>query len=163
MSRKELPKATREFRHFSEITPEVLAEYGIKGIMTDLDDTLVEHNYPTPKDDVLYWLGSLERAGIKICIVSNNRRHRVMSFTKDLNIGIFCNSMKPSPRPLYRAMEVMGISPDEAVFIGDQLFTDIKGANNAGIKSFLVKPIGNKATLFIKFKRYLEKRGRKGD
>ena len=163
MSRKELPKATREFHHFSEITPEILAEYGIKGIMTDLDDTLVEHNYPIPKEDVLSWLDSLEKAGIKICIVSNNRRCRVMSFTKDLNIGIFCNSMKPSPRPLYKAMEVMGITPDEAVFIGDQLFTDIKGANNAGIKSFLVDPIGNKATLFIKFKRYLEKCNRNGD
>ena len=161
MAKKELPKATREFRHFSEITPEVLNEYGIKGIMTDLDDTLVEHNYPTPKEDVLKWLENLENAGISICIVSNNRRRRVLSFIKNLNMGIFHNSMKPSPRPLFRAIEVMGISPDEAVFIGDQLFTDIEGANRAGIKSFLVKPIGNKATLFIKFKRRLEKRGRK--
>ena len=153
MAKKELPKATREFRHFSEITPEILKQYGIKGIMTDLDDTLVEHNYPTPKDDVLKWLNSIEAAGIPICIVSNNRRRRVLSFVKNLNIGIFHNSMKPSPRPLYRAMAVMNIAPDEAVFIGDQLFTDIQGANNAGIKSFLVDPIGDKATLFIKFKR----------
>ena len=156
MAKKELPKATREFHHFSEITPEVLKEYGIKGIMTDLDDTLVEHNYPIPKEDVLLWLKSLEAAGIPICIISNNRRRRVLSFVKDLR-------MKPDPKPLFRAIEVMGILPEEAVFIGDQLFTDIKGANNAGIKSFLVDPIGNKATLFIKFKRRLEKRGRKGD
>lgn len=162
MAKKELPKATREFRHFSEITPEILSEYGIKGIMTDLDDTLVEHNYPTPKEDVLLWLESLKKAGIPICIVSNNRRRRAMSFIKDLHMGVFYNSMKPSPRPLYRAMSVMGISPDEAVFIGDQLFTDIEAANNAGIKSFLVDPIGNKATLFIKFKRHFEKRNRKG-
>ncbi len=162
MMGKELPKATREFRHFSEITPEVLNEYGIKGIMTDLDDTLVEHNYPDPKADVLLWLDALKQAGIPICIVSNNRRRRVLGFIKNLEMGIFYNSLKPSPRPLYRAMEVMGISPEEAVFIGDQLFTDIEGANRAGIKSFLVDPIGNKATLFIKFKRRLEKRGRKG-
>ncbi|MBQ6809147.1 MAG: YqeG family HAD IIIA-type phosphatase [Clostridia bacterium] len=162
MARKELPKATRVFRHFSEITPEILSEYGIKGIMTDLDDTLVEHNYPTPKEDVLLWLESIEKAGIPICIVSNNRRRRVLSFIKSLNLGIFHNSMKPSPRPIYKAMEVMGITPEESVFVGDQLFTDIKGANNAGIKSFLVDPIGNKATLFIRFKRRLEKRTRKG-
>lgn len=163
MAKRELPKATREFHHFSEITPEVLNEYGIRGIMTDLDDTLVEHNYPSPKEDVLLWLNGLEAAGIPICIISNNRRRRVLSFIKDLHIGIFHNSMKPSPKPLFKAIEVMGILPEESVFIGDQLFTDIRGANNAGIKSFLVDPIGNKATLFIKFKRRLEKRGRKGD
>lgn len=161
MAKKDLPEATREFRHFSEISPTVLSEYGIKGIMIDLDDTLVEHNYPTPKEDVLLWLENLNNAGIPICIVSNNRRRRVLSFIENLNMGIFHNSMKPSPRPLYRAMEVMGISPEEAVFIGDQLFTDIEGANRAGIKSFLVDPIGDKATLFIKFKRRLEKRNRK--
>lgn len=162
MSKGKLPEATREFRRFTDITPEILKEYGIKGIMTDLDDTLVEHNYPTPTPQVLQWFSEMEAAGIPICIVSNNRRRRVLGFVEGLNVGIFHNALKPSPKPLSRAAAVMGVDIKDTVFIGDQLFTDIKGANRAGMRSFLVEPMGNKATLFIKFKRRLEKRNKKG-
>lgn len=163
MQRKKILSATRNFRKFNEITPQVLNEYGIKGVITDLDDTLVEHNFPFPGDDVLLWLNDLDRAGIHVCIISNNRRRRVLGFIRNLNVGVFYNSMKPSPKSLYRAMAVMGVSLEETVIIGDQLFTDIKAAYNAGIKSFLVEPVGEKSTLFIKIKRYFEKRSMKGE
>lgn len=156
-----MPEATLEFEHFSQITPEVLRENGIKGVMTDLDDTLVVHNYPTPDDAVKKWLSELKNAGVPVCIVSNNRRGRTMEFVRELGIGAFFNSFKPSYRALLKAINVMGISKDEAVFIGDQLFTDIKAANKAGIKSFLVKPIGNKGNWFVRLKRRYERR--KGD
>ena len=148
---------TRVFGHFSEITPDILAEYGIKGILTDLDDTLVTHNFPIPSEDVMAWLETMSKSNIPVCIVSNNRKKRTETFTENLNIGFFYNSFKPNKHALEKGCCVMNITPDEAVFIGDQLFTDIKAAKNAGVKSFLVKPLGDKATLFIKIKRIFEK------
>ena len=152
------PDFLRSFDSFKEITPQILKEYKIKGILTDLDDTLVTHNYPTPNIDVLDWLDKLRKEGIPLCIISNNQKKRVTGFVKDIDIGYFYNAFKPRTHTIETALSVMNIKKEEAVFIGDQLFTDIRAANRAGISAFLVKPLGTKSTLFIKLKRKLERK-----
>jgi predicted HAD superfamily phosphohydrolase YqeG len=82
----------------------------------------------------------------------------MMSFIKDWNVGYFYNSFKPRTHVIDLALGVMNIRRDEAVLIGDQLFTDILAANRSEIKAFLVKPIGNKSTLFIKLKSFIERK-----
>ncbi len=152
------PEFLRAFDSFKDITPEVLSEYKIKGILIDLDDTLVTHNYPTPTDDVVEWLGTMKKEGIPVCIISNNQKKRMMSFIENLDVGYFYNAFKPSVHVIDYAIAVMNIKREDAVLIGDQLFTDIKAANKAGIKSFLVKPVGTKTTLFVKLKRIIERK-----
>ena len=158
MKKKDIPIATERFDSYHQITLEVLQNYGIKGILSDLDDTIVSHNYPKPDSQAEQWFSMLEKNGFKICLISNNRKKRVAGFVQDLKIGYFCNSFKPSVHTVDTALAVMNITKDEAVFIGDQLFTDIRMANRAEIRSFLVKPVGNKATLFIRIKRVFERK-----
>lgn len=156
--KEKTPEFLRSFNSFKEITPQIIKEYNIKGIITDLDDTLVTHNFPTPTEDVKIWVDSLNKENIPICLISNNQKKRVYGFAKHLNVGYFYNSFKPRIHVIKTALEVMNISKDEAIFIGDQLFTDIKAANRAGVSAFLVKPLGNKSTLYIKIKRKFERK-----
>ncbi len=146
------------FDSYKDITPDILKEYNIQGILVDLDDTLVIHNYPVPDKSVQEWLMQMEHAGIPVCIISNNQKKRMMSFIKDLNVGYFYNSFKPRTHVIEYALGVMNIKRENAVLIGDQLFTDVLAANRAKIKSFLVKPVGTKSTIFIKIKRYIERK-----
>ncbi len=152
------PEFLRSFNSFKEITPQILKEYNIKGILTDLDDTLVTHNYPTPTEDVITWIENLKKENISVCFISNNQKKRVLGFAKSLDVGYFYNAFKPRIHAIESALAVMNIQKNESVFIGDQLFTDIKAANRAGVQAFLVKPVGNKSTLFIKIKRKFERK-----
>ena len=148
----------KKYDSYADITPQILKQYNIRGILVDLDDTLVVHNYPDPDDNVMQWLMSMKEESIPVCIISNNQKRRMMSFVKNLDVGYFYNAFKPRTHVIYSALGVMNIKKSEAVLIGDQLFTDIRAANNAGIKAFLVKPVGEKSTLFIKLKRYFERK-----
>jgi HAD superfamily phosphatase (TIGR01668 family) len=155
---KDLLVPTEKFAKFSDILPETLKKYNIKGVLVDLDDTLVTHNCPVPGDNVTEWLDILRKNGYYVCIVSNNHKRRTTAFAEKLDIGFFYNSFKPAKFNILKALQVLNIKPEEAVLIGDQLFTDVKAAKLCGLKAFLVDPVGNKATLFIKFKREIEKK-----
>lgn len=153
-----LLEPTEKFARFSDILPEALKKYGIKGVLIDLDDTLVTHNCLIPGDDVTEWLNILRKQGYYVCIVSNNHKKRTTAFAEKLDIGFLYDSFKPAKFNIYKALHILNVKPEEAVFIGDQLFTDVKVANTCGLESFLVNPIGNRSTLFIKFKRIFEKK-----
>jgi len=149
---------TFRFEKYTEITPSFLKENGIKGILTDLDSTLTEHDCPDVDEELSAWVYSMKSAGIPICIVSNNKTSRTAPFARKLGVGYFCNAWKPH-RPVLRiALSVIGCHKDNSVFIGDQLYTDIKGAVKMGMRSVLVKPIGTKSTPYIRFKRMLERK-----
>ncbi len=149
---------TFRLEKYTEVTPEFLAENGIKGILTDLDSTLTEHDCPNPDMELLGWVEQMKNAGIPICIVSNNKTRRVAPFARKIGAGYLCNAWKPHRPALKVALSVIGCDKNNAVFIGDQLYTDIKGAVKMGMKSVLVKPIGEKTTAYIKFKRMLERK-----
>lgn len=158
MDKKELLTPTAEFGHFSEITPEFLKQNGIKGLLCDIDDTLVTHNYPLPTKEVEKWVKDLKNAGILLCFVSNNYYKRVKPFAEKLNVPFFCMSGKPAERNYKKAVAALDLKKEETAMLGDQLFTDIKGANLFGITSYKVNPIGEKATLWIKIKRKRERK-----
>ena len=153
-----VPVPTAKFRSVQEITPEVLKHYGIRCVLTDLDSTLVPHAFPEPDDFARKWLDTMRGAGIPVCIISNNSRRRTAPFAAEAGVAYFYRAYKPSVKYVEKALKVLGCTADEAVFIGDQLFTDIRTAQKAGMKSFLVDPVGTKTTLFIRFKRHLEAR-----
>ena len=154
---KKLLQPTYFFNVFNDITADFLKSNGFKGILTDLDSTLTEHNCPKPDADLVEWIKNVTDAGIRVCIVSNNRIRRIYPFAKKLDIPCICNAFKPDKTAIKQGLTVINRLPCETLFIGDQLYTDIKGAESVGIRSALVEPVGTKTTSFIKFKRFLEK------
>ncbi|MCD8330647.1 MAG: YqeG family HAD IIIA-type phosphatase, partial [Lachnospiraceae bacterium] len=135
---------------------ERLAERGVRGILFDIDNTLVPHGAAaTPEAVALF--RHLHALGLATCLISNNQEPRVEPFAKTVNSSFLCDAHKPAAARYRRACQIMGVRPEEAVFVGDQLFTDIFGANRAGIRSILVQPIHPKEEIQIVLKRRLER------
>ncbi len=146
----------------TEITPEFLQKYRICGLLLDLDNTLTTHNNPVPAEGVLDWIARMKRAGIRLMIVSNNSRVRVKPFSELLGIDFVPRGMKPMTFGFTKAMKRMGLTKRDTAVVGDQLFTDILGANIKGIRTIYVFPIQEEDGPFFRLKRKLEKPVLKG-
>lgn len=129
---------------------------GYRGLLFDIDNTLVEHGADA-NDKAIHLMKELKEIGFQVCLMSNNKEERVKRFNKVIQVYSIHDAHKPSRKNYYKAMKLIGSKPKNTVFIGDQLFTDIYGANRAGIKTYFVKPIGPNEEIQIKFKRYLER------
>ena len=130
---------------------------GYRGIIYDVDNTLVEHGAPATKRAVELF-ERLHGIGFSAVLLSNNREPRVKSFAEDVRYADYIfKAGKPSARGYREAMRRMGTDERNTLFVGDQLFTDVWGAKNAGIYSILVKPIHPKEEIQIVLKRKLEK------
>ena len=134
-----------------------LKEKGIKGFLFDIDNTLVTYAMPLPDQKVTDWLNGLKKAGFGIYLISNNKEYRVKPFAEKLGVGYIAKALKPRRKPILKACREMGITIDEAVLVGDQLFTDIWGGSRMGMHTILVKPISEVEDSFVKFKRKLER------
>jgi HAD superfamily phosphatase (TIGR01668 family) len=145
------------FESALDITPELLIEKGIRAVVLDIDNTLVTYGVAEPTDEVIAWIDSLKNAGLGVAIASNNHAPRVELFNSKLGVFATCESKKPSARAVKTACEHFGVQPAETAVIGDQIFTDIWCARNAGSLAILVKPIPYPENLFFKCKRVLEK------
>ena len=147
------------FRKTVDITPAFLKKHGIKGLILDVDNTLTTHDNPVPAEGIAEWVESMKKCGIKLIIVSNNNAERVRPFADPLGLDFVSDSGKPLKRGYTAAMKKMGLSPDETAAVGDQLFTDVWGANFAKVKMLYVEPmkLEPKSKRFIRFKRVLEK------
>lgn len=135
---------------------EALYEKGVRGLIFDIDNTLVPHGAPAD-DRAQKLFGRLKEQGFQCCLLSNNQEPRVQMFNKDIRVYHICDAHKPSVKNYVRAMELMGTDRGSTVFIGDQLFTDVWGAKRAGIPNILVRPIDTKEEIQIVLKRYLER------
>lgn len=127
---------------FAALTPHALRAKGITLVLADLDNTLVAYKIPTPPPEVVAWKDTLAQAGIQLFILSNSRKPgRAQHFAQALDVPYQGRSGKPRRAGYLAAMERMGATPAQTVMVGDQIFTDILGANNAGIAPLLVQPI----------------------
>ena len=135
---------------------EELYRKGFRGIIFDIDNTLVPHGAPSDKRaEELF--ERLKKIGFSCCLLSNNQYERVSSFNKNIQVYFIENAHKPGRRNYLKAMEIMGTDLKSTIFIGDQLFTDVYGAKRTGMRNILVKPIHPKEEIQIVLKRKLEK------
>lgn len=141
---------------YTDIDFEKLYKAGYRGIISDIDNTLVEHDADASEEAVKL-CKKLKDIGFQLCLMSNNDEERVSRFNQDINVHMIYNAKKPLLSSYNKAMELMGTNKKNTVFFGDQIFTDIYGANRAGIKSILVDPISPKEEIQIIIKRFFEK------
>ena len=154
MFRKFYPKIY--YKSVYEIDFKRYYENGFRAILFDIDNTLVEHDAPV-NTQVKALIGELRGMGFKMCVVSNNGEERVSSFARAVRIPYVCHAKKPGTKGYMQALKLLDVQKDSAMSVGDQLFTDMWGANNAGIFSVLTKPIAGDPTIKIKLKRVGEK------
>ncbi|MBQ9764807.1 MAG: YqeG family HAD IIIA-type phosphatase [Lachnospiraceae bacterium] len=131
-------------------------EAGYRAVLFDIDNTLVPHGAPATQESIELF-ERLRKIGFKACLISNNKIGRVKSFADKVGAFYIEDAHKPSRKGYTKAMEEMGTTVDNTLFVGDQLFTDVWGAKRCGIKSILVKPINPKEEIQIVLKRYPER------
>lgn len=140
-----------------DIQAETLLAKGIRAVVLDIDNTLVTYGVAEPTEEVLTWIAALREAGLQVAIASNNHAPRVELFNQKIGVFATCESKKPSAKSVKAACAHFGVKPTEVAVIGDQIFTDVWCARNAGALAILVKPIPYPENLFFKCKRVLEK------
>ena len=139
-----------------EISFEEWKENGYKGVIFDIDNTLVPHGADADERSIALFL-RLKELGFKTMLLSNNKEPRVKRFNENIGSPYIYKAGKPGIKNYKKAMEIMGTNEKNTLFVGDQLFTDVWGAKRVGIHSILVKPIHPKEEIQIVLKRYLEK------
>lgn len=129
---------------------------GYRGILFDVDNTLVPHGAPADERAVQLF-ETLRKIGFQTCLISNNKEYRVKPFANLVNSEYIYDAHKPSRKSYKKAFAKMGTKRDNTMFVGDQLFTDVFGANRVDMYTILVKPIHPKEEIQIVLKRYLER------
>ena len=139
-----------------EIDFERLYQEGYRGLTFDIDNTLVPHGAAADERAETLFL-RLKKIGYRCCLLSNNKEPRVRMFNEKIGADYIFDAHKPSVRNYEKAMQRLGTTRENTIFVGDQIFTDIYGAKRTGIRTILVKPIHPKEEIQIVLKRYLEK------
>lgn len=129
---------------------------GYRAIIFDIDNTLVPHGAPADQRAIALFK-RLHALGYQTMMLSNNKEPRVKMFCDAVEAEYIYKAGKPNPANYREAMKRMHTDEKNTLFVGDQIFTDVWGANKAGIYSILVKPIHPKEEIQIVLKRYLEK------
>ena len=144
------------FNKVSEISLEYLKENNIKGLILDVDNTLIDY-YRNMSEETVEWANHLKENGIKMCILSNSeKKEKVKVVAEKLGLGYTYFGMKPLKKGFKKAQKMLGLEVDEISVIGDQIFTDILGANRMKMHSILVDPIDTKDIFITLLKRPIE-------
>ena len=139
-----------------DIPYEALYGQGFRGVIFDIDNTLVPHGAPADEGAKALFQ-RLRRIGYETVLLSNNKEPRVKPFADSVGSRYVFRAGKPGRKGYEKAMADMGTVPGNTLFVGDQLFTDVWGAKKSGIKTYLVKPIHPKEEIQIVLKRRLER------
>ena len=148
------------FHKTSDISVEYLTKHNIKGLILDVDNTLTTHDNGKAAAGIPEWAEKLRNHGVKLIILSNNNEKRVKPFAESLGMDFVCDVVKPGKKGYELAMKKLKMKKENVAAVGDQIFTDVWGANNFGIKMLFVEPIqleSWKKQPQIRIKRIFEK------
>lgn len=134
-----------------------LKQRGVKGIIVDLDNTLVESTRPDATPRLVKWLDELREMGFHVMIVSNNNQTRVSHFADPLGLPFIHTAKKPLLSAFKKALKKMNTQREETVVIGDQLLTDVFGGNRMGLYTILVAPVSQIDGFFTRINRRCER------
>ncbi|ACB85310.1 YqeG family HAD IIIA-type phosphatase [Natranaerobius thermophilus] len=134
-----------------------LANKGIQGIITDLDNTLIAWKDEELTDYLNNWFQEAKSKKLEMCIVSNNQNSRVHKFAEKVGLPAIPNANKPRKKAFKKALQELELPPEKVAVVGDQVFTDVLGGNRMGMFTILVVPIDEKEFIGTKFLRLLER------
>jgi len=154
-------KPTAMKKDVLEITPDFLKDLGVKAVLLDIDNTLASYKSHEPINGAVEWVKTIQNAGFKVIVVSNNFEKRVNPIAAKFGLPFITFAMKPLPFGYLRASKILGVKCRECAIIGDQIFTDVMGANLCSMKSVLLEPIEVETGFSYDIRRGLEKGMRK--
>ena len=154
MSFSLLPKLILE--QLTDITPALLADSGVRALLMDFDNTIVPYTTNQPSRELLDWLSGMRDADIFLCVVSNSKKTRVVRFCETYALPCVTHSRKPFQKGIRAALARHDLRPEETALVGDQIFTDVLGANCGGLRSSLIRPL-HLHNIWLRLRHLLEK------
>lgn len=149
-------KPTKVFDGVSSIDFDYLHSIGIKAVLLDVDNTIIDMSRKIP-EDVKEWVNKAKEQGFKVLILSNsNKLDKLNPISDSLGISYVSFAKKPFKKGYIEAINILGVTIDEAIMVGDQILTDVLGAGRVGMKSIYVRPINKKEYWYTAWKRPIE-------
>ncbi len=142
--------------NYAALNLSLLKQQGIKLLMVDIDNTLVAHHQRHPDTAAIEFLDQIKQAGFEVVLVSNNNAARVQEFVKELAVAAYAQAKKPLKQVYLKVMRDYHLQPTEIAAVGDQLLTDVWGANRVGVFAILTTPLFKQDLIYTKFNRWLE-------
>ena len=139
----------------TDLTPELLRDRNIRLLMLDFDNTIVPYTTSVPTQEMERWLDWVKHSGVQVCVVSNSHKDRVPTFCAERGLACITYARKPSGKGIRECLNKFGIPASEAALVGDQIYTDVLGANRMGVTSILVSAIHNH-NFWLKARHVLE-------
>jgi len=140
-----------------DISTALLASWNVRGLVLDLDNTIVPWNTSDLSAEVIRWVDGLRAADIAVCVLTNNYTRRASGVAEQLGIPIIKAAFKPSPLAFHSALRRMSIEAAHAAVVGDQLYTDVLGGKLTGMRAVLVDPLSTREFVTTRFVRWLER------
>lgn len=141
-----------------QIDLQELKRRNIKGLLIDLDNTLVDWGKSEMEPVFAQWIKKVREAGLRVCLVSNAMPERVDYFAEELGVPGVSKALKPLGRAFRRGIKALDLEPNEVAVIGDQLFTDVYGGNRLGLHTILINPLSTQELRTTRLVRRLERR-----
>ena len=139
----------------TDVTAEALRSRGITFLMMDFDNTIVPYTTDVPTEKMRAWIEAMKASGIGLCVVSNSKRPRVVTFCKAYGLDCITHAKKPFSRGIRACLARFSLEPARCALVGDQIYTDVLGANCAGVQSILISAIHNH-TIWLKLRHVAE-------
>lgn len=127
--------------HLTDVTPELLRQQGVKALLMDFDNTIVPYTTNEPTASMDAWLRKMQASDVFLCVVSNSKKPRVVRFCEAYDLNCVTHSRKPFQKGIREALRRYGLDPKTTALVGDQIYTDVLGANCGGLTSILIQPI----------------------
>ena len=144
------------YKNVQSIDLEELYKAKIKGIILDVDNTLIDYKRIMP-EEIKEWVKEAKNKSFKVCILSNsNKKDKIEKVASDLELKYIMSAKKPFRVGYIKVLRLLNLEPEECVAVGDQVFTDVIGANRMNINSVYVEPINKKEYWYTKWKRPIE-------
>lgn len=150
-------KPDQYYQDIFAIDLDSLKRKGIKGLICDIDNTIISWSEDLIVKEVVDWFAYIKRQGFLICLVSNGKNKRVKYFSKELSLPAVGQAIKPAKRAFKQAQKMLMLNKGEIAVIGDQIFTDVYGGNRMGYCTILVDPMSEKELFTTRFMRKIEK------
>lgn len=141
----------------TDITPDFLHQLGVSAVLLDVDNTIAAYTSHAPIPGAVDWARSLVEEGFRVVIVSNNYRKRVGPFAAKFGLDFVSFAMKPLPSGYLKACRKLNMRRRDCVVVGDQVFTDVVGANLCGMRSILLTPLEEEEGFTFRVRRHFEK------
>lgn len=143
------------YKSLTDVSAEALQRRGVTTLLLDFDNTIVPYTTDTPTEEMVRWLETMKKSGIRLCVVSNSHKERVKTFCKTYGLDCITHAKKPFQRGLDEAKARYALEAGKTALAGDQIYTDVLGANCAGMQSILVRAINNH-TILLKLRHVAE-------